>query len=329
MAPGATAQPVRFDSTAAAASLRSRYWHDVIAHTYFPLDMEFRHPDQFNGWLSLWDLGELSLTRNACDALLYRRRPHHFSRQVDEDFLVTVPTMSDVDFSQCGMSMRCRPGQFVLERSHEPYEFSHDRTNDLHVLKVPARILNSRIRSPGRFCALPFDATRGIGSLLADMLRLIPERFDTLSPAARTLLGQQLSELLALALSEDDRVLGSSLSCVRDAHLARIESYVRRHLFDTDLDPERVAAASGISVRYMHRLFHETGQTLGRWVRERRLEAARAALSDVANRRTLGEVALRCGLGDQAQFSRLFKAQFGQTPGEFRRQARERRSSLS
>jgi len=274
----------------------------------------------------MWDLGDLSLTRNVCDALVYRRRPHHFARQVGEDFLVTVPTKSDVDFSQCGVNVRCRPGQFVLERSHEPYEFSHDRANDLHVLKIPARILQGRIRSPGRFCALQFDARSGIGGLLVDMLRLIPERFDGLSPAACSLLGEQLAELVALALSEDDRTLSSNLSSVRDAHLARIESYVRRHLFDADLDPERVAAASGISIRYMHRLFHDTGQTLGRWVREQRLEAARTALSDIANWRTIGEVALHCGLGDQAQFSRLFRTRFGQTPSEFRRQARQRQS---
>jgi AraC-like DNA-binding protein len=318
---------MRFNAAAVAAADRSRHWREVIARTYFPLDLEFRHPDQFNGQLSLWDLGDLSLTRNACDALVYRRRPHHLTGRMGEDFLVTVPIESDIEFSQCGVSVRCRPGQFVLERSHEPYVFSHDRASDLHVLKIPAPILQGRIRDPGRFCALPFDARSGIGGLLADMLRLIPERYDGLSPAARTLLGQQLAELAALALSEDERTLGSNLSSVRDAHLARIESYVRRHLFDADLDPERVAAASGISLRYMHRLFHDTGQTLGRWVREQRLEAARAALSDIGNRLTIGEVAARCGLGDQAQFSRLFKARFGQTPGEFRRQARQRQSS--
>jgi AraC-like DNA-binding protein len=237
-----------------------------------------------------------------------------------------VPGIADVDFSQCGVNVRCQPGQFVLERSHEPYEFSHDRPNDLHVLKIPARILRGRMRSPGRFCALRFDAGSGIGGLFVDVLRLVPERFAGLSPAARNLLGRQLAELLALALGEDDRTLTSSLSTVRDAHFSRIESYVRRHLFEADLGPERVAAASGISIRYLHRLFHDSGQTLGRWVREQRLEAARETLNDVGNRLTISEVALRCRLGDQAQFSRLFKTQFGQTPGELRRQARQRQS---
>ena len=77
-------------------------------------------------------------------------------------------------FSQCGKDVRCNPGGFILERSHEPYEFSHAEAADLWVMKVEAKALNGRIRQPDRFCSLQFNAAEGAGGLFADMLHLIP-----------------------------------------------------------------------------------------------------------------------------------------------------------
>ena len=91
---------------------------------------------------------------------------------------------------------------------------------------------------------------------------------------------------------------------------------------DCELDPESIARGCGISTRYLHELFRDTNQTLGSWIRDQRLEACREALRDQANRQSVAEIAYRWGFGDQAQFSRAFKAQYGVPPKEFREQAR-------
>jgi AraC-like DNA-binding protein len=237
----------------------------------------------------------------------------------DEHYLVTVPAVSEVSFSQCGRDLRCGPGGFLLERSDEPYEFNYPRPNDLWVLKVRGGDLLERVRLPDRFCAIPFDATGGIGSLFAQMLRLIPDRFEEMSPEVRATVGQQVVDLLALSLRNDDRVLRSATSSVREGHLARIEDYVRAHLSDPALDPERIAGACGISVRYLHELFRDVGTSVGQWIKLQRLAACRDALLDPFNRGTIGEIAFRWGFSDQAQFSRSFKAQYGQSPRDLRR----------
>ena len=69
-------------------------------------------------------------------------------------------------------------------------------------------------------------------------------------------------------------------------------------------------------------MFRDTNQTLGSWVRDQRLEACRETLRDPSNRQTVAEIAYRWGFGDQAQFSRAFKAQFGLPPKEYREKAR-------
>jgi AraC-like DNA-binding protein len=301
---------------------RSRHWHEAIAATYFPLDLGFREPDSFAGELSIWDLGSVSMSRLTSEALNYRRLPYHFRGERDEHFLVTVPARSEVFFSQCGKDVRCNPGGFILERSHEPYEFSHTEAADLWVLKIEAQALGGRIRQPDRFCSLQFNASDGAGGLFADMLHLIPGRFDAMTDETRNTVGLQLIDLLVLALRADERTLTSGASTVRTAHLTRIESFIRRNLGDNDLSPESIARGCGMSTRYLHELFRDTNQTVGSWVRDQRLEACRETLADPANAMTVSEIAYRWGFGDHAQFSRSFKTHFGISPKDYRVQAR-------
>lgn len=301
---------------------RSRHWHEAIGRTYFPLDLTFRRPEAFDGELTNWKLGTVSLSRLTSDALLYRRLPRHLSVQGPEEFLVTVPAKSEVRFSQCGKEVRANPGAFFLERSHEPYDFSHADAADLWVMKVSLKMLGGRVRAPDRFCSLEFDATNGANGLFVDMLHLVPHRYDAMTDETRTTVGRQLVDLLALALQSDERVLTSGASSVRAAHLARIEAFVRVHIGDPELGPDDVAAGCGISVRYLHELLRDTNQTLGQWIRDQRLQAVQEDLANPADPRSIGEVAYARGFADQAQFSRAFRARFGQTAKEMRAQHR-------
>ncbi len=305
---------------------RSRHWHETIAATYFPLDLRFVDADRFAGDLKIWDLGDVSLSRLSSEPLEYRRLLHHFHGEREEHYLVTVPIQSEVFFSQCGKDVRCRPGGLILERSHEPYVFSHGEPSDLWVVKVSATALSGKIRQPDRFCSLQFDTTRGGGGLLFDMLELIPRRIDGMSEELRATVGRQLVELLVLALKDDDRTLTAGATAVRAAHLSRIENYVRNRLGDSDLDPDAIARACGISTRYLHELFRDANQTLGSWIRDQRLDACREALGDPARKQTVAGIAYQWGFGNQAQFSRVFKAQFGVPPREYREQALKKRA---
>lgn len=297
---------------------RSRHWHETIAATYFPLDLTFRRPEAFDGTLTSWKLGQVSLSRLTSDPLMYRRLPKHFREPGPEEFLVTLPAKSEVRFSQGGTEIRGNPGCFFMERSHEPYEFSHAEAADLWVMKLSSALLGGRIRAPDRFCSLQFDATNGANGLFVDMVHLIPQRYDAMTEETRTTVGRQLVDLLALAIQSDERVLTSGVSTVRAAHLARIEGFVRRNLMDPDLGPDEVAAGCGISVRYLHELLRDTNTTLGQWIRDTRLQAAMEDLQTAGDRRSIGEIAYARGFPDQAQFSRAFRARFGVTPSEAR-----------
>jgi AraC-like DNA-binding protein len=64
------------------------------------------------------------------------------------------------------------------------------------------------------------------------------------------------------------------------------------------------------------------GVTIGAYLRELRIEAARRQLS--SSEQSLSEIAANAGFSDQSHFSRLFRAATGHTPAAYRRLHRPR-----
>jgi AraC-like DNA-binding protein len=307
------------DPTPAGPKLdRAERWRQTVSQAYFPLDLRFSDPAAFSGELTRLSLGEVRLSRLRSEPASYERRRQHISATTDEEYLVTIPVVSAVEFSQLGREVRCAPGGFLIERGHEPYRFLYGSPNDLFVLKVGARTLAERIGAPDRLGASVFDASQGVGRLFATMVAQAQSDAADVDAAGTGVIGRQLLELLGLAIANDPRALASTASSVRAAHLRRAERYIRANLADPDLSPERVAEACGISRRYLHDLFRDMSSTVAQRIRDERLIAARDRL-EVAGSAAIADVAYRFGFSDQAQFSRLFKQAFGQTPSGYRR----------
>jgi AraC family transcriptional regulator len=97
----------------------------------------------------------------------------------------------------------------------------------------------------------------------------------------------------------------------------RVLEHVDRHL-DEQLELEDLARVAHFSSFHFHRLFTAWfGETLGEYVRRRRLEVA--ALRLVAQPRlSVTQVALSVGFGSTEAFARAFKNRFGSTPTAWR-----------
>ncbi len=300
-------------------------WRTRVARTYFELDLDYRDPTRFSGELESIELDGVTLSMLASDPLRYRRLATHLGADRDEHFLVTVPECAPVTFAQRGRSTICGPGSFTVERSGAPYEFSYDVPNRLRVLKVSEKALRRRVAAPDRLCAIRFDAASGAGALFVDYLALVATRATVLGAGSRALLGAQLLDLLSVVVEGAADLADSTETSVRTAHRRRIEHHIRSHLGDATLSPASIAAATGVSLRYLHRLFSGSGQTVAEYIRELRLEACHEALTRGIDDGAVGALAYQWGFSDQAHFTRLFKARYGLAPGEARRRAREDR----
>ena len=304
-----------YSTAAAAPPERAAHWSAIIADTYFPLQLSYRDPATFQGRLERRGMGQVSLSRLRTEPARYERVPGLIRQGEAEEYLVTIPSLAPVLFRQLGRDITCAPGGFIVERGDEPYRFAYQARNDLLVMKIARSALAERLRQPDRLCATVFDGREGLGGLFAETVRRAHAM--PADSAAAEVLGRHLIELLALALDRQAETDAGAATVIRAAHLKRAQDAILRSLTDPALSPETVAAACGISKRYLHDLFGDTGTTVAQFIREARLKAARDMLQ-MPGDLSLAAVAYRFGFSDQAQFSRLFRAMFGQTPSGYR-----------
>ena len=82
-----------------------------------------------------------------------------------------------------------------------------------------------------------------------------------------------------------------------------------------------LAALAGVHASHLLRTFRRHhGSTVAGYARRRRLERARAEIA--ASKRTLSEIAANAGFSDQPHFTRMFRAAYGETPGQYARSVR-------
>src|SRR5215831_8229307 len=99
-----------------------------------------------------------------------------------------------------------------------------------------------------------------------------------------------------------------SPSLAQAATRRRALAYIDRRISDAALDPAMVAAAIGVSTRYLHRVFESSENSVSTHIRAKRLESARADLADEKMcQRSISEIALRNGFANQSSFATSFK----------------------
>ncbi|WP_236759231.1 helix-turn-helix domain-containing protein [Agrobacterium tumefaciens] len=89
------------------------------------------------------------------------------------------------------------------------------------------------------------------------------------------------------------------------------------HAVDPALTPATAAEHFRISVRYVHRLLEDSGETFSQFLLRQRLQKCADDLRTKGGC-SIGEIAFRWGFNDLSHFSRSFRNQFGVAPREYR-----------
>ena len=124
-----------------------------------------------------------------------------------------------------------------------------------------------------------------------------------------------LYDLLSAVFAPSEPWPGSRYS---DKLFARIRRIIRDGFADPTFGPNEIAAETGISLRYLQKLFTERGLTCTEFISSLRLDHAahlvhRRAL--LGKNQPLSEIAYACGFRDYTHFARKFRHRFGHVPG--------------
>ena len=153
--------------------------------------------------------------------------------------------------------------------------------------------------------------------LLRSHIQLLQnKKHRRLKPELQAVARRGLTDLAALLIRAPGRE--TTAQSVRETRTGAAIAYVERHFCEPGLNSIDVAAALGISVRYVNRLFEMSGRSLTDRLLDLRLNAARHLLVERGSDLKIAEIAQHCGFTDISAFNRRFRSRFGGAPGTFK-----------
>ncbi|MGN2639154.1 helix-turn-helix domain-containing protein [Nocardia takedensis] len=287
-----------------------------------PSRVVLEHPDRVDALMQVWGFGEASIFRSAMTGYRLLRTPHQVRSGPAEVLAIAVQEQGTAYADQFGTQRVLDPGRLFVIDLNDPYDYLLPRFGSSQCLHVPIDAVglpHDVVRAASdRLAASPLYTL--VGAHIGELTRRAEHL--TLDPSAPVLgrTGIELVRALLASAYDTDYARGP----MAEVLLPRVRAYVRRHLGDPALSPERIARAHDISIRRLFRLCSQAGFSLEQWIIAERLDGARAELARPENAATpIAAVARRWGFVNNAHFSRRFRDTFGVSPREWRRIAPE------
>ena len=203
-------------------------------------------------------------------------------------------------------------GDVALVDSTRPVTFLNDAPAQWLSLQLPRRSLISHLGQEPRGGSGGRRGTRP-GHLL---YQFVLNEFQDGSLATPAGIYMQLAvyDLIGELFTTSDVI---EVSPYTDKQFGRLCAIIKDRFDDPDLRPCDVAAAAGISLRYLQKLFTERGSTYSHFIESIRLDHAsrllrRRALANT--RQPISEISYASGFNDYNYFSRRFRRRFGYAP---------------
>jgi AraC-like DNA-binding protein len=291
-------------------SERLEFWQEIVCKKYVSASAETEvRTDEFSGTLTAGELGSLVVAELDAPLHFWSRKAWHVRNDGQEVFIVSLIQEGAGELTQFGRSARVGPGDLVIYDAGATFDYALRAKTQL--VKIPRRLLESKLDRPNDFLALKIDRGNPLSPILSQLLaRALNIDLSLQSPWIAKRLSNGIVDLVA-SICDLERDILPEAQISRP--LDRVLRFARANLDNPELRPEALAAAGAMSVRSLNRLFGALGATPMRWVWSERLEASRTALvqGDV---RTVTDAAFAHGFSDLGHFSRSFKRTFGTSP---------------
>ncbi|GLR89262.1 AraC family transcriptional regulator [Bradyrhizobium iriomotense] len=211
-----------------------------------------------------------------------------------------------------GREISLRPGSMVLLKLDEPF-FAADGTNHKRFTNVhlPVATLRAMVAdvdelvgqelAPGGALSLAMD--------YSDLLLRHPAAVDEAGMA----IAAHLLDLAALGLgARADVASAARRRGLRAVRLQAVLAILQARFHEPDFSAHKLAAAAGLSERYVNELLFEAGASFTTRLNELRLRKAADLLARSEGR--ISDIVFACGFNDLSYFNRSFRRRFGLTP---------------
>ncbi len=297
-----------WDTTKLPKSEQIECWEHALNTSHVHFDVSVPHPAAggFSAVTTRRKFGELALVDCAVDPCSGHRGPREVA--IDPGWAgVLVVIAGRERVTQGGREVLLGPGDCIVWDGDVPVDFDVLEPLRKRTLLLPRdRVLGLGGRIPAHIPPVSAHSR-----LLAGYLDMLAAELDGLDAAASAAAANAALELVRAAIAPTDP------RDLRALMLPEVCRWIEARLQDPNLTPTVIARANAVSVRTLHSLFEPTGETLGAFVRRRRLEHTRDELR-ARPELPVTTIACRWGFSSVSHFSRSFHSAFGRSPTEYR-----------
>ncbi len=309
-----------FSTDSIEPSKRYAAWQGAICEFYVHVDVAADKRDDYQGFIRQAQFGAVSLTDVLLSEQHISRRSRHIARLDKDCYYVELIQHGRVNVLQAGQSLTTNAGVGAIFSAAEAYDLECvGKVRSLY-LEIPRQAFADRFRKDHVPLAMAIGTDHGLGRIAAEFCSIVAAQGSDLDPEVRARLGDEMMDVLALALERGGTGDLPEDQTIRRVRLRSVKAWIEEHLADPDLSLERIARSNGISLRYLHYLFRLTEMSVSEWIWDRRLHRC----YDVLKRPELQalsvtEVAYQLGFNSSSHFSTAFRRKFGVSPSDLRK----------
>jgi AraC-like DNA-binding protein len=309
-----------FSTDAIERAKRYAAWQGAICDVYVHVDVNAERRSDYKGFIREARFGAVTMTDILLSEQKITRRPRHMAKLDKDCYYAQFIQRGKMNILQAGKTLVSNAGVGAIFSATEPYDLECIGEIRSFYLELPHKEFAARFPNERIPLTATIGTSRGLGRIAAEFCSTLASESSTLEAAVRARLGDELMDVVALAL---DAGLGDEPladHALQQARLRSVKAWIEDHLIDPDLSLEKIAKDNGISLRYLHYLFRLTDMSASEWIWDRRLQRSYDFLTrPELNHLSVTEVAYRLGFNSSSHFSTTFRRKFGIRPSDLRR----------
>ena len=298
-------------------------WHESISVIFDVDPLEGHAPDRgFAASVEAWHLGSLLLTQVDFEGQHFRRDKHRAAVDGLDHYLVQLYAEGGLVGTANDNERQLQGGDVqILDLTQA--NITRAETSDTVAVVVPREVLHQALPNVGSLHGLTLRGDQRTGGLLADYMRSLINRANSLTMADAAAVAEATTGMIAACTKPTVETMLQARASLDRTMLERIQRHITANLHSPALHADAFCTLFRISRSGLYRLFEPLGGVAA-YIQEQRLMRAHADLSDPAqHHRRIYEIAFALGFQSEAHFSRLFRSTFGRSPSDVRARARE------
>lgn len=308
-----------YDARALPQRDRMTFWLDAVCTQILPVSIDPRHDAAPIAAMSCARIGDMAIRSVVGGDHVYARDAREIKSGDPDTLQIGLPSGGRSMLIQDGREAVLAPGDMVVYDSSRPFTLAMEDRFQWQVFLFPKSTLRRSDRELREITAIPIRGQRGLNGVVGRFLRGVATEASALeqTPDA-AVLGRHAADLTATMIrslfgvdwdvSDTDMVLRE-----------RVAQFIQAHHADPGIDPAAIARAHHVSVRRLHAAFEGTGQTVMDLVRETRLTAIHADLTDTRLRKVaIADIASSHGITSMTTLARLVSSAYGASPRAIR-----------